>query len=1120
MTTNLATDSNNSAWVAAHAGSGKTYILVSRLLSLLIDGALPQKILCLTYTRNAAAEMQARLFDVLAEWACLEDRALIKAVAERTGHTITFAKTHRIRSLFARALETPGGLRIETIHGFCGSLLRRFPLEAGLAPQFATLDPRTAQMLQKQVTADILDAHPKAPQTALTESIQLLMRHLAGDDFFDLIAFILANRSDFLKYPANRITAKIADIIKVSPNIENDALVATAKMRASMDNKSIDNIIKILAASTSTTDKKQAECLHNALTAIRDQKEARAWQELTKFFMTKNNQKRKSLATKPLQSQIGNVLLDAQNRFDNAQLLRRQASVVSLTHAVAVLAQELCMRYEQAKRAQNSLDFDDLIIHTNRLLQSTRVGVQWVLYKIDGGIDHILIDEAQDTSSAQWNIIVALATAFFDDATDTTRTIFAVGDEKQSIFSFQGAAPEKFEEMQQHFKKTITATSSQKFKQIQLDMSRRQAPEILTLVDAVFANDTARSGLSATRDVLHHKVHRKDAKGYVELWPPVKADEKDTSDSPDVLPPPAKHKTSRQNVADCIADKIATLHGTTASGVPLSDVLILVRKRDAFVTDMMRALHNRDLAVNGADRLALLEQIAILDLIRAAEFALLPRDDLALAIFLRSPLGGVSEETLFELAYRRTGNLWDAVRTAIQATPPPPNLITAYRRLDWLLAHADLLTPFDYFARFLSTEGVYRDMTARLGNEIDDPIDEFLRLALDYQQQASTSLQGFLHWLRQENTEIKREMNKETQAVRIMTVHAAKGLEAPIVFLPDTCGRMGGGSRNRDLMIKDPNSQLFVWSPSKSERIDYIDQLRTTKATAVSAEEHRLLYVALTRARDRLYVGGYLARNAQEAAEDSWYTHIEKAIRSCGRHSGSIWHLGSETPLKLSRKSRIPQVSPPSWLTRDAPQAVSAPRLRPPSNLVATSSSYMRTTATPATLAAMARGTHIHRLLEGLAIVSEATRRDHACAYLAPFYPPEISAQMIEQVFAVMSLPELAPLFALENQKTARAEVHIGGRITLPNGQYFDVLGQIDRMIETKDKILVIDFKSGTPAPDKIEYLRQMASYHALVQATTTKPVECGLVWTETASVTWLDSTRLTQVLEEINLEA
>src|SRR5579863_119412 len=826
-----ASDPSSSAWVTANAGSGKTHVLVQRVLRLLLDGAPPSRLLCLTFTRNAAANMAGRVFRELARWTSLDDEALAEAIS-RSGAPRPDATTIALaRRLFARTIEAPGGLKIETIHGFCGRLLRMFPFEANVAAGFRVVEERESLTLLDEARAEALVAMSR--KAAGADRLRLLARETGREGLDALLTEALAMR------------ATIAAAMEHWGDIEayGDGLRARLDLAPSEDVASLEAAIlsglggagawRAIADRLEmgrANDKKRAAALREAASAA---ERAAALSFYLSVFFTNDDKPRggelRRLLTKDLAEsdpELQRALSGEQARLVVLSDKLNAARTVARSVALTDVAWRVLRGYARLKSSRGLLDFDDLIERTTALL--SRSDAAWVLYKLDSGIDHILVDEAQDTSAAQWEILQSLAEEFTagKSAREALRTFFAVGDDKQSIFSFQGAAPAMFAEMRRLFKDRH-ADADLPFELTPLTLSYRSAATVLDGVDRVFSLENAWRGL--TSDDLPPPAHiafRDALPGLVELWPLIGGESDPPSDDWRM---PLDAATARdppvilaRRIAAVIAgwlnaDSPERVYGAGTAPRPIrpGDVLILVRTRGALFEAMIRALRDAGVKTFGADRLQLAAHIAVMDLIAAGKAALTFDDDLSLAATLKSPLFGFDDDDLIELCPRRRGALAGALAAHTKET-----YRVAARRLALWRQRARSLSPYDFYARLLGEEGARRAMLARLGPEAGDAIDEFLSQALSFERRRAPSLFAFLAEIESADVSIKRDMEESGDAVRVMTVHAAKGLEAPIVFLPDTCSAPGGRDDGALFAIAATGAnepRFIVWSPRKAE---------------------------------------------------------------------------------------------------------------------------------------------------------------------------------------------------------------------------------------------------------------------------------------------------------------
>ena len=1106
-----ALDPRHSVWVSASAGTGKTKVLTDRLLALMLDGTDPSRVLCLTFTRAAAAEMANRVNARLAAWTTMPPGRLEQELVGLTGHMPGPALVDRARQLFAVVLDTPGGAKIATIHGFCQSLLRRFPLESGVAPEFAVIDERSARDALAEASESVI-ARARGGDAALAAALAIVARHAPEERFAELMEALAAERGKLRTALADgepALRRRLLAAFGLPAGVSADGL--DAAFCAGGDAAALRQAAAALAEG-SKTDKARAECL-----AAWWSDPARTGDGIAAYraaFLTEEGKIRASLCTQDARRHtdldLAEVLGAEAVRVLHHDEARGCLEVVEATVALVRLGAALLDEYERHKAQHGQLDYTDLIDRTLTLL--SRPGIApWVLFKLDGGLDHILIDEAQDTNPEQWAIVVALAEEFFagEGARERCRTVFAVGDAKQSIYSFQRADPHAFVAMREHFQRRVDA-ARQEWRIVPLDISFRAADPLLRAIDAVFAIDEAADGVALDGRQIRHFAARDGQAGLVELWPPV---------MPEPDAPPGADEPARRPLEPCtrlaraiaatIAQWLKTGERLAARDRPIrpGDVMVLVRRRDRFVSDLLRALKRHDVPVAGADRLVLTDQLAVQDLVALGQFLLLPEDDLTLATVLKGPLFGISEEALFALAYGRSRGepLWHRV---LRARDPAVKPMAA--RLVALRGRADFAPPYELYAEILGPEGGRRAMLERLGTEAEDPIDEFLALTLAYEREHVPSLQGFLHWLVAGDIEVKRDFGEhQRDEVRIMTVHGAKGLEAPIVFVPDTMALPD----RRVSVLWSEGDFLPLWRPHRDLAAPFYEAQRAAGRRRALQEYRRLLYVALTRAQDRLYVCGFQGRNGSAEAAH-WHTlcragwgglmepfafDTRPLIGPRAGWAGEGLRLVSAQvgrPERDQPMAALRALAPvPGWAERPPP-----PEPDPPKPLLPSQPGG----AEPATLSPLAeagrdrfkRGLLVHRLLQSLPEVPAAGREEAARRFLAlPLHGvgADEQAEICREVLAVLGEPEFAELWSPQ----AQAEVPVVG---LLGGQALS--GQIDRIVVGDDRVLIVDYKSVRPPPDTADsvapaYLRQLAIYRAALRLIYPgRTVDCALLWT------------------------
>ncbi len=1077
--------------------------------------------------------MSTRLFDRLGMWALLDDTKLNARLKEIGAEEFDARAMRRARRLFAQALETPGGLKIQTIHSFCQHVLARFPVEARVPARFSVLDDRSASDLMRMSREAVLRRAAQGEEK-LTQAVAVLATRAADGKFADIVDKAVGNAGrlqDVLAKHGNetdRLFARLRKTLNVEPDDDERDVLDRFCAELAAERATLQSIAAWLEAGSSN-DRLQAEHLSAFLSDISPDNFPR----LQKVFLTLDGTPRKSLATKKSansQPELFEQFGQLRDRVISANENAKAAATATLTEAIVTVAASTLEEYAAKKSARATLDYDDLIRATRQLLERDGAAA-WVLYKLDGGINHILVDEAQDTSPEQWRIVAKLAEEFYSGLGSgegrATRTLFAVGDEKQSIFSFQGAAPEEFGRNYRYFRERAQ-NAELNFSGVRLPVSRRSTKTILSFVDEVFSDDKLREGLSATDETPLHEPHRSDT-GRVEIWPTIKpprTNERDPWELPVDAPSP---KGVDSALAGRIAGRIANWlrNGTPLPGVKDTraivpgDIMILVRRRNAFAQEMIRQLMEQKVPVAGADRMVLLDQIVIADLVALGRFVLLPQDELNLAALLKSPLLNLTEDELYAIAQPRRRQLWDELS---ERKSECPAFEKAHAFLANALSQADYLPPFEFYANTLSN-GIRKRMLARFGEEADDAIAEFLSLAQRYEDSHPPSLEGFLSWFSRGAAEVKRDMEQGGDAVRVMTIHGAKGLEANIVIVPDTA-QIPDHERHAGILYGD--DCLFFGMPKAYETSPVIAAKAAARLREIR-EYRRLLYVAMTRARDWLILCGY--ETSRGVHESAWYPYLQTAGRRIGKEErdsdgDSIIVLGAELSSKaLAEKNRIGRVTQtplPGFLLVPPSESPIERRIVRPSDALGDAPED----GEPAPLSPLTdvsarrfrRGLLIHALLAMLPSIAPAERTAAAYFYLSSRGVGEVEKEkLLGEVNRVLDDPEFSSLF----DGNSRSEITITAE--LPElGSGVRINGQIDRLALNDDEIMIADFKTNRPPPESVEktpaiYRAQMALYRAaLSKIYPGKKIACALVWTDGARVMRLPDSLLDEALQKI----
>ncbi|CCA93706.1 double-strand break repair helicase AddA [Novosphingobium sp. PP1Y] len=1126
-----AVDPEETVWLSASAGTGKTQVLSSRVLRLLLQpGVDPSQILCLTFTKAGATEMAARINGTLAEWVRLEDTQLFARLdaigAKADGETMA-----RARTLFAAVLDCPGGgLRIDTIHAFSQWLLATFPLEAQLIPGSRPMEDRERVLLARQVLADLLvsaQSEPRGDPQLLRAISDLSLRH--GPDAVEAFLLRCASAREAWFGPGGWQEPMRENVLRLLglPSDADEVYLADLCSDERFDVRSLRRCCETLADWDTKAGREGAEASVVWLSAS-PEKRAATIDDLYFGLFTK---------TTDAPKQLTNIL--KRDPDYEGYVLRVQESIARVREAKALLelterlvpalrlGRTFALAWDEAKQREGLIDFDDQIRRAADLLRN-QSQADWIRYKLDRRFDHILVDEAQDTNAAQWDIILAMAEEFWaglGQHGDLMRTLFVVGDYKQAIFRFQGTSPENFRRAAEKVRAKMNEAAQnaellrsnfrpRSLLELGLDRSFRTAQKVLDFVDdAIGGIGHANFGLADAPE----RHDGQDRPGYVALWKPVGAAVGDDDDDPrdegeDEGQEGWLSKPDRQ-MAEGIARQVRVWLDPMAPGFTLQkgkprrahagDIMVLVRQRKELAGLIVGRLHAAGVPVAGVDRLRLGAPLAVKDLVAALRFAVQPFDDLNLASLLVSPLVGWSQEQLLRHGYRdKHTRLWSHLRASSD-----PQVAAVLQQLGALLALADFEPPQQLLHWLLvGPWQARRKLVARLGSEANDPIDELLNAAQAYVATDTPSLAGFLAWFDAGDGELKREADSAAGLVRVMTVHGSKGLQAPIVILADATGNPER-SRDRGLDLPDPRDEHrkipLPPIPSAAKKIGRIrDDIETNRA-ADEQEHWRLLYVAMTRAEEALFVGGALGKSDKGVpAPKSWYARLRDLFPPEAEVVDPVWGARcewGELPEPVAPETgpvELPLPEPlPVWLDRAPPAEPRPPRPLAPSAL-GEEEAPDPPFPPGAGRDAARRGTLVHKLLERLPEVALAEREAAGRAWLARNAADLEETQreaMLGDALGVLANPDWAPLFAEGSLAEVPVAAIVGGQV---------VAGTIDRLVVEPERVRLVDYKTSRRPPESLEgvpkgNLRQMAAYAAALEvALPGRAVEVALLYT------------------------
>ncbi len=1114
---------HRTVWLSASAGTGKTQVLSARVLRLLLqDGVEPENILCLTFTKAGAAEMATRVNDVLARWVRLDDLALFQEL-EAIGADARPETLARARSRFAAVLDCPGGgLRIETIHAFSQWLLSAFPVESGLLPGTRAMEDRDRELLVREVLAQMLVEAEEAGDDGLLDALAHLALRM---DQGSVIGFLLrcAKAIDLWQEPGAwrpPLRPRINQMLGLAADEDGSGVAALCADDA-FDVASVRRCMAANAAWGTKTGIDAANMMGDWLAAD-PQARLAGIDDFAKLFLTGKGEAK---STRNLDKHEP-AYADYQARvIAGIAGLRDRIALVNLAALLdpaLTVGRRFALAWEAAKAREGFIDFDDQI-RTAAALLTERTTADWIRYKLDRRFDHVLVDEAQDTNEAQWRIVLdGLVQDFFSGQGQSQRdprTLFVVGDYKQAIFRFQGTSPENFAKARERVRRELAGLAEamdepeRALLSLGLGQSYRTAMPILAFVDrAIAAIGPDRFGLPEAPE-----PHVGDVRpGLVRLWRPVGegAGAGDDEDLPEAGEEGGENWLSRpdRDLADRLARQVRhwldtgfPLHKGTPRNARAGDVMILVRKRKDLAGLIVARLHARGVPVAGVDRLRLGAPLAIKDLMAALRFCAQPLDDLNLANLLVSPLIAWSQEDLLERGYRKDGvRLW----THLAHSRDPATVQTVEQLLD-LLRRADFEPPAQLLHWLLV--GPWRarfKLVARLGREANDPIDELLNAAMAYATGQVPSLVGFVQWFDSGDGELKREAGQAADLVRVMTVHGSKGLQAPIVILADAADDPDAAmARGVELVEHGPGQRpRSVPLPvlRKEEKAPPVRAAEEQATREERAEHWRLLYVALTRAEEALFIAGAWPPSRKELPADSWYAQLAPLFgEDEAWEPDAIWDgarsIGMPGPPVVEAPPAVENLGLPllpPWLTTPIGPEPRPPRPLAPSALGEDEAPDPPTRPGPGALLAARRGTLIHRLIERLPAMAAPERADAALAWLArqgAEFDAAAHADMLRAALAVLDHPDWQAVFGPGSLAEVPLAAVVEGRV---------VSGTIDRLLIAPDRVLIVDFKTARRPPASLAdvpaaYLRQMAAYAAaLATIHPDRVVEAALLYT------------------------
>ena len=813
-------------------------------------------------------------------------------------------------------------------------------------------------------------------------------------------------------------------------------------------------------------------------------------QEIQQSFLNKKFKKRKKLYKSITQYPKLLEELEYHNIQEQIFQLDQQHKIEGMknySNILCKLAKIFLDKYDLYKQQNSLLDYDDLIYLTQNLLTDNHAK-DWVMRKLDGGIDHLLVDEAQDTSPEQWNIINAIIAELYL-STKEQKTVFVVGDEKQSIFSFQGANLSSFDHFNQSLSNKLS-NANRDFKNITLEWSYRSTKEIIDIVYLIFEQIKNTTPQLFTSENFKILPFRDSHKGRVEIWPLI-IGEKDQRQFWSLPQEQNNYQSTQQllaqQIASFIKNQIVSKRILHATNLPVkeADFMILVRKRDELVFEIINCLKNSGLQIEDIDRVTLDKSLSVLDLISVGKFVLLPQDDLNLASLLKSPIIGMSEEQLQSLAISRGKNsIWVYLSNL-------PEYRTLYEKLCYFLQIYKISNCGNFFLLIADCLDIRKILLACNGSDSNDLINELIYLSSNYSNNVDSSLQSFIYWFENNSIEIKRNFESSNK-IRVMTVHASKGLQAPIVILCDTTSL----PTNKNKFIWTEEGEIFSIIQS-SNSPEFFKDLKEQEQQKELQEYIRLLYVAMTRAEDHLVICGHHSSN--KLPENCWYELISRTLSLHGKQGEDniiIYQTNDEKINQLININSTETIMQScgnktiDWFFDEG--LISKITCSSKKNYASLSplipNNYLE------------YGKIFHKILEDVSRINNfSLLKDHP---LIKKLPIELQGKIQNNIIKLLNNKEF---MALEGQELI-AEMPLGTNL---RGEV--KIGRVDLVAINKDQITIIDYKSDASPPQntllvKEFYIDQINFYrHIMQKIYPHSKIICKILWLENSCFMVID---------------
>jgi len=1100
---------NISATVTASAGSGKTWLLVSRMVRLLLHGAAPGSILALTFTRKAAGEMQARLTERLRDLAMADDQKLITLLTE-LGEDHSADACQNARQLYEKCLLSDYPVRAMTFHSFCQDILSRFPVEANLPPDFELVE--STALLIEQSIQQLYSEATITPDGALAQNLETLLEHSQSiDSTKTALKSFIDHRSDWWAYTEdqNNSIEFAIEQLQQQLKIEADSDPASQLFNRELPRK-LERFRELHMQIA--TDKQMLHAEIIALALQQTENTDKAFGMLQPAFLTKTDTALARKSTKKsekilgvdgsdeyvrLHHEIAEQLLEIKDLFARKKTLERNIAWFNA-------ASHLLDIFQTLKSQLHNLDFTDLEWRTYQLLKHSE-NAEWVQYKLDQRINHLLIDEFQDTNPTQWHLLKPLLEELASGDTERQRSVFIVGDEKQSIYGFRRANPELQSHVADWLEQQIGATKWP------LNKSWRSSPAVIDLVNAIFLPEDGEllSGFP------EHGTHKTDLPGKIVIKELFAAPDKNDLPEPTYFRNPlvearnipkhqqylAEAKWIADTIQNIISEGLLIEKDSGAEPVQYDDIYILLKNR-THVSQLEQVLRKQHIPFISANRSTLLNSLEIRDMEALLEVLVAPYNDLALAQILKSPIFSATDEQLLELAsvteYRRWFKKMEHLSGTLDALHPVArafHFLTKWQKVTDRIPVHDLLDIIFYDTNLLNRYQASAPDSIKA--QVKANLQSFLDLALEIDSGRYPSVTHFLNKLRSlkklpGDAPDEASANSGQARVNIMTVHAAKGLEAPVVFMADTASQ-SSPKLAHNTMVNWPTNRskpdAFHLMGVKTSWDSVSENFVKKAAGFQSREDLNLLYVALTRAKQFLFISGSEPNRKIQSSSPNWYALISQGMDKLRDSdsddelstytTGNIqYQSGSLSEDAIHSETGIPESLSQKIFDSDEPVSLT------PSQ--SDDTEYKTKASTVTDEDAKTRGTVIHRALELLS-GSKQPGDEQILLQIKIESGHLLTANeynaCLQEAKSVFEEPDFTYLFNTEMFDQQFNELPIHYR----SGKK-DIHGVIDRVVIKDKTIYLVDYKTHQSAGKNdlqtlaAEYQQQMQFYKSGLQ--------------------------------------